>query len=265
MYMHVVYPIPIILGAPTLVEALSYISHLSQKHYQRTHSTDYTLYLSCLKQLIMTLRCAAHIAVSATCQYLTASKCLNNISTIRVASLITRTLPSTAALSTTASSPSTIPPTGGSYTSPYRDLFASMKNGVTSLGTDHSKLKPLAEELADIPRLDCGIPEHMLRFSTTCYGRSMLAPYTGRDEHKVTLKVAIKHIPLESELEHEIFLKIVGNRFVTEKSELRLSANQFASRIENKRHLCAMLDRIVNGTRLLAKDVFEQNQSKQDS
>jgi len=140
-----------------------------------------------------------------------------------------------------------------------------MKSGVTSLGTDHNKLKPLAEEYAAIPRLDCGIPEHMLRFSTTSYGRSLLAPYTGRGEHKVTLKVNIKHIPLETELEHETFLKIVGNRFVPDRRELRLSANQFASRIENKRHLCAMLDRIVNGTRLLAKDVFEQKQSQQDS
>jgi len=75
----------------------------------------------------------------------------------------------------------------------------------------------------------------------------------------------MKNIPLETDLEWEIFFQIVTNRFVPEKNELRLSANQFASRIENKRHLCAMLDRIVNGTRLLAKDVTEQKKVQSDS
>lgn len=214
----------------------------------------------------MSKRYASRMALTATRQYFTPSSCSKNTSNIGLAPFQI-TLPQTATLSTTSTSTSTSQgnSSGTSYTSPLREFFATIQSGKTSLGTDHTKLKPLAEEIADIPRLDCGIPEHLLRFSTTCHGRLYLPPYTMTDEYKVTMKVAMKHIPLETDLEREIFMQIVANRFVPEKNELRLSANQFASRIENKRHLCAMLDRIVNGARLLAKDVYEQKRAQSDS
>jgi hypothetical protein len=83
----------------------------------------------------------------------------------------------------------------------------------------------------------------------------MLPPYTHNSEYKVTLKIAFRHIPLETELEKKIFFQIVESRYIPEKKELRLTSEKFASRIENKRYLCSMLDRIVLGAKQLAQDI----------
>lgn len=83
----------------------------------------------------------------------------------------------------------------------------------------------------------------------------MLAPYVNTNEYKVILQVKLKHLPLDTDLEKEIFHQIVGTRFDSKLDELKLTCNQFASRIENKRHLCWMLDRIVlNSQRLAAEE-----------
>jgi hypothetical protein len=82
----------------------------------------------------------------------------------------------------------------------------------------------------------------------------MLAPYVNTNEYKVILQVKLKHLPLETDLEKEIFHQIVGTRFDDTLSELKLTSNQFASRIENKRHLCWMLDRIIIGAKRLAEE-----------
>lgn len=109
-------------------------------------------------------------------------------------------------------------------------------------------------ETRDIPTLKCGISESVLKFRTTCYDRLMLAPYVKTNEYKVILQVKLQHLPLESDLEKEIFHQIVGTRFDHKLGELKLTSNQFASRIENKRHLCWMLDRIIIGAKRLAAE-----------
>jgi hypothetical protein len=134
------------------------------------------------------------------------------------------------------------------YVSPYNDLFQMMKSNKPS--TD---IAP-DSETRDIPRLKCGVSESVLKFRTTCYDRLMLAPYVNTNEYKVILQVKLKHLPLETDLEKEIFHQIVGTRFDDTLSELKLTSNQFASRIENKRHLCWMLDRIIIGAKRLAEE-----------
>ncbi len=42
-------------------------------------------------------------------------------------------------------------------------------------------------------------------------------------------------------------------------------SDQFASRIENKRHLCSMLDRIVIGAQRLAKEIEDGSSSSSSS
>jgi hypothetical protein len=42
---------------------------------------------------------------------------------------------------------------------------------------------------------------------------------------------------------------------------LRLTSDQFGSRIENKRHLVSMLDRIVLSSQRLAKEIQDGNNS----
>ena len=140
------------------------------------------------------------------------------------------------------------------YKSPYTSIFEDMKNRNSFFETKETDKK------AELAKLKCGIPEHRLRFKTVNYPRLMQAPYVHPNEYKVTLKVYLRDIPLESDLEKEIFHQIVGQRYREDFGELRISSKQFASRIENKRHLTSMLDRIVFGAKRLAKDI-EENES----
>uniref|UniRef100_A0A7S4N5K5 Small ribosomal subunit protein mS35 mitochondrial conserved domain-containing protein n=1 Tax=Odontella aurita TaxID=265563 RepID=A0A7S4N5K5_9STRA len=145
----------------------------------------------------------------------------------------------------------------GGYDSQYQELFDMMEAGRTSLGTEAT------DSYAPKNRkyLECGIPEDRLRFRTTAYGRYQLAPFINPAEHKVKMLVSVRDIPLESDLEREIFHQVVGQRFVQKTKELKLSSGVFASRIENKRHLVSMLERIVAHTKRLAKEVAEENSS----
>jgi len=135
-----------------------------------------------------------------------------------------------------------------SYVSPYNDLFAMMKKSNSPSNTIAASPERV------IPKLNCGVSESVLKFRTTCYDRLILAPYVQASEYRVILQVNMKHLPLESDLEKEIFHQIVGTRFDHDLNELKLTSNQFASRIENKRHLCWMLDRIVMGSKKLAEE-----------
>lgn len=149
------------------------------------------------------------------------------------------------------------------YVSPYSEFFNGSSNSIihgssssssSSAISDNNKIPFKEEQFKDTsPKLECGISESVLKFKTTCYDRLRLPPFVQTNEYKVTLKVHIKNLPLETEQEMEIFKQVVGNRFNEELGELKLTSNQFASRIENKRHLCWMLDRIVLGAKGLAR------------
>ena len=107
--------------------------------------------------------------------------------------------------------------------------------------------------------LECGLDESRLKFKTKCYGRLLQAPFVHPNEHKVVLSVALDDLPLTTQLERDICLEIVGpQRWQHEKGELRLSSVSFASRIENKRHLVSMLDKLVLQCQRLAAQVVEQ-------
>jgi hypothetical protein len=145
---------------------------------------------------------------------------------------------------------------GRPYVSPYSQFFANLEAGRTSLGTTEEMEQRAAELLER--RLECGIPESELRFQTVSYGRFALPPYVSPGEHRVTVKVALAAIPFKNELEKEIFLEIVGSRFDPKKGDLKLSSEKFASRIENKRYLVDMIERIVSNARKLAKEFADE-------
>lgn len=174
-----------------------------------------------------------------------------------LASLTTNTISMSTLSNTTSSS---------NYESPYADLFERMKRNESPLSPKESQTKTVASSNAppiDIPKLKCGIPEYVLKFRTTCFSKLHLPPYVQQDEYKVYLTVSLNDIPLSTELEHQIFRQIVDRRYIPEKKQLRLSCNLFASRIENKRHLCNMLDRIVLGAQRLAKEIVQDQQKQQ--
>lgn len=139
----------------------------------------------------------------------------------------------------------------GDYVSPLQSLFDRMeRNGPSSLGT--TQPYQVSSKL-----LDCGVPEAALRFTTTSYGRTIQAPHVHAGEHRVVMKVPLHLLPLD-DLERELLRDIVGDRYNVERNELRLTSDQFGSRIENKRHLVSMLDRIVQGCQRLSKEIREQ-------
>ena len=110
--------------------------------------------------------------------------------------------------------------------------------------------------------LKCGISEDDLSFKTASYGRLIHTPHVQQQEHKVTLCVRWHVLPL-NEFEKRILMEIVGGRYRPEDNELRLKSEQFGSRIENKRHLVSMLDRLVFAARKLAAEAQKQQDSEE--
>jgi hypothetical protein len=136
---------------------------------------------------------------------------------------------------------------GPAYVSPFQEIFDTIKEGKTFLGSTEFKIP-------EVKFLECGVPEHALRFKTTTYGRLLEEPYVRPMEHRITLQVPISYIPL-NEVEEMALKEIVGTRLNEGTGMLHLSSAQFGSRIENKRHVVSMLDRIVESTKALAAKV----------
>jgi hypothetical protein len=134
-----------------------------------------------------------------------------------------------------------------SYNSPFQEIFDTIKEGKTFLGTTEF-------HIPEPKFLKCGVPEHALKFKTTAYGRLLEAPFVRPMEHRVTLKVEMRHIPL-TEAERIVLKEIVGNRLSDDTDTLQLSSSQFGSRIENKRHVVSMLERAVESAKQLAARV----------
>ena len=147
-----------------------------------------------------------------------------------------------------------------SYTSPFADFFSNLEAGRTSLGTT-AVLERRAFEIQE-RKLACGVPESALRFRTRSYERSVLPPYVEAGEHRVVVKLAVKNIPFGSEREREVFLEMVGPRYRPKTDEVQLSSEKFASRIENKRYLVDMIERLVESSRELAREFDEEEKSQ---
>ena len=127
-------------------------------------------------------------------------------------------------------------------------------NGPTTLGTTQ-EIVDYYSNLTE-KKLECGIPESALRFTTTSYGRTTVAPFVHPNEHRVILKINTKYLPFDNPSnEMEILREVVGNRLNDERNELRLTSDQFGSRIENKRHLVSMLNRIVLSCQRLGREL----------
>jgi len=99
-----------------------------------------------------------------------------------------------------------------------------------------------------------------------------MAPYVHVREHQVILKVNLRRPGVRddsssppcylTDLEQAILLEIVGpSRYNVQTQELRLTSNSFGSRIENKRHLTSMLDRIIISCQRLAKEMIQDTNS----
>ena len=139
---------------------------------------------------------------------------------------------------------------GNSYVSPFQEIFDTIQEGKTFLGTSEF-------QYPSVKLLKCGVAEHYLRFKTTTYGRLLEEPFVRANEHRIILQVAIRHVPL-NDVERLVLKEIVGDRLNDETGVLQLSSSQFGSRIENKRHVVSMLERAVESARSLAARITEE-------
>jgi hypothetical protein len=141
------------------------------------------------------------------------------------------------------------------YISPFQDIFDTITKGNTFLGDSSFKFP-------EIKHLKCGVPEFALRYKTTTYGRLLEEPFVRPNEHRVTLQVATQYLPLNN-MEMMVLKEIVGTRLNTDKGVLQLSSVQFGSRIENKRHLVSMLDRLVDSAKTMAERLQDEDPSQE--
>jgi Mitochondrial ribosomal subunit protein len=139
------------------------------------------------------------------------------------------------------------------YESPMQSFFDDMyNNGPTTLGTTDEILQYEESVSKQQKVMSCGIPESKLRFTTTSWGRTMMAPFIQNNEHRVICKLNLDDLPFaKGSPECDILQQIVGPRLNYDRNELRLTCNQFGSRIENKRHLVSMMDRIISSCQRL--------------
>ncbi|KAL7495523.1 hypothetical protein ACHAWT_007219 [Skeletonema menzelii] len=221
-----------------------------------------------VRQLVPVGTSVASSSVDAA-SYLQQKRSISSISS-RFSDRKNRSTPppsSYAALRNMVTSPFQAQSNDTSYVSPYSDFFANIEAGRSSLGTTEEMEQKLSK--LSMQKLDCGICESDLRFRTTSYGRFALPPYVAPGEHRVTVTLNLDSIPWDAqrgEVEKEILLQIVGSRYNPEKNELKLSSEKFGSRIENKRYLVGMIEKIVSNSRELANEfAAEDEKSKKES
>jgi Mitochondrial ribosomal subunit protein len=138
------------------------------------------------------------------------------------------------------------------YVSPLGEFFHQVETNTT-------RICQISCEPPPIRYLECGIAENKIEYITGVYGRLQLAPHVQKWEHRVKLRVHWNDMNLNSQIEKDIVREIVGPRL--RNQVLQLASNQFGSRIENKRHLDSMLNRIVLGAKRLALKI-EQDQEE---
>ena len=114
--------------------------------------------------------------------------------------------------------------------------------------------RAIAEDLKPIPRT---VPADKLRFqfrATFGHGSSILYPHLKFHpaDYKVGLVVKIADCGFESVLEKDIFLEMVGKRYNTGKKEVRLTTDRFSNRLENKKYLTLLLERLIAESKKLA-------------
>jgi hypothetical protein len=114
--------------------------------------------------------------------------------------------------------------------------------------------RAVAEDLKPIPRT---VPGDKLRFqfrATFGHGSSILYPHLKFHpaDYKVGLVVKVADCGFSSDLERNIFIEMVGKRYNTGKKEVRLTTDRFSNRIENKKYLTLLLERLIAESKKLA-------------
>ena len=114
--------------------------------------------------------------------------------------------------------------------------------------------KPLPKEFSPVSRT---VANEKLRFqfkTTFGHGSAILYPHLKfhPGDFKVGLVVKVEGCGFTSELEKEVFIEMVGPRYNTSKKEVRLTSERFPNRIENKKYLINLLEKLIAESKMLA-------------
>ena len=114
--------------------------------------------------------------------------------------------------------------------------------------------KQLPKELVPVPRT---VPSDKLRYqfrTTFNHGSAILYPHLKFHpaDFKVGLVVKLEDCGFMTDLEKEVFIEMVGPRYNTGKKEVRLTSDRFSNRIENKKYLGNLLEKLIAESKRLA-------------
>jgi hypothetical protein len=114
--------------------------------------------------------------------------------------------------------------------------------------------KELPVDLAPVKRT---VPSEKLRFqfrSTFGHGSSVLYPHLKFHpaDFKVGLVVKVEDCGFTSDFEEEVFIEMVGPRYNTGKKEVRLTSDRFQNRVENKKYLTILLEKLIAESKRIA-------------
>jgi len=99
------------------------------------------------------------------------------------------------------------------------------------------------------------VPDHILSFALTStfdHGTGIYFPHMKQNpaDFKVAMSVSVDDLGL-SDSELSVFLQMVGPRFNTGKRTVKLTSDRFPHRIENKRFLVVLLEKLLAEARRL--------------
>ena len=103
------------------------------------------------------------------------------------------------------------------------------------------------EEKVPAPRT---ISDDKLRFqmrATFTHGSSIFYPHLKHHpaDYKVAVVVNVADLGFSNNTERAVFIQMIGPRFNQGKNEVRLTAEKFANRLENRKYLIYLLEKLV--------------------
>ena len=114
--------------------------------------------------------------------------------------------------------------------------------------------EPLPVVVQPVPRT---IPDSLLRFqfkATFTHGSAIFYPHLKHHpaDYKVGLVVKIADMGFNSDLERQIFIEMVGPRYNGGRQDVRFTCEKFANRLENKKYVTYLLEKLVAEAKHLA-------------
>jgi hypothetical protein len=122
--------------------------------------------------------------------------------------------------------------------------------------------EPLPAAVQPEPRT---IPDEALRFqfkATFTHGSAIFYPHLKHHpaDYKIGLVVKIADLGFKSDMERQIFIQLVGPRYNGGRRDVRFTCEKFANRLENKKYVTYLLEKLVAEAKHLATVAHEYDE-----